>query len=215
MIEQKIIELKKEILNYSNFIKQMIIKAADSFLKDDIRLGKEVIEVDEKKANEEENKLEEECIKTIALYQPEAKELRFVIMINKMASDIERIGDKAVNIAESSIKLSGKPKLKSNYDIQKMTEITIKMLEDSIFAFVNENIEISYELLKKDDEVDAMRDQIYNEIISYMAKNPESIDYCLHILRIARNLEKIADITSNICEDNIYISQGKMIKHHY
>jgi phosphate transport system protein len=215
MLEDRITDLKKRILTYTNFTKEMVRKAISSLLNDDQKLAKEVIEIDEPKANEEENSIEEECITTIALYQPEAKKLRFVMMIYKMVSDIERIGDKAVNIAESALELTGKPRIKPLIDIPRMTEETIRMIEDSICAFINEDVSLAYEVLKKDDLVDSIRDQILRELITYMISDPKIIEPALHLLRIARNLEKIADITSNICEDTVYISEGKIIKHHY
>lgn len=215
MIEERISELKKRILNYTNFTKEMVRKAVDSLLKDDEKLAREVIEVDEPKANEEENLIEEECIAIIALYHPEAKMLRLVMMISKMVSDIERIGDKAANIAESALELIGKPKVKPLIDIPRMAEETIKMIEDSITSFIREDMCLAYEVLKKDDIVDSIRDQILRELITFMISNPKTIEPSLHLLRIARNLEKIADITSNICEDAVYITEGKVIKHHY
>ncbi len=215
MLEERLNELKKRILSYVALIKDMIRKSVDSFLNDDESLAREVITELEPKANEEEIAVEEECITLIALYQPEAKKLRFLMMISKMVSDIERMGDKAVNIAESAIELIGKPRTKSLFDISKMTEETIKMIDDSIYSFINEDVSLAYEVLKKDDIVDNMRDQILRELIRLMTCDPKNIEPSLHLLRISRNLEKIADITSNICEDVVYITEGKIIKHHY
>ncbi|MGC8764594.1 MAG: phosphate signaling complex protein PhoU [Brevinematia bacterium] len=215
MLEDRLNSLKKRMLSYVSLIKEMIRKSIDSLLNEDESLAREVITELEPKANEEEIAVEEECIALIALYQPEAKELRIVMMISKMVSDIERMGDKAVNIAESAIELIGKPKIKPYIDIPRMTEETLKMIDDSIYSFINEDVCLAYEVLKKDDIVDDLRDQILRELISFMSSDPKTIEPSLHLLRIARNLEKIADITSNICEDVVYISEGKVIKHHY
>lgn len=215
LLEEKISELKKRILAYVSLIKDMIRKAVDSIVNEDKNLAKEVINVLEPKANEEEIAIEEECIKIIALYQPEAKMLRIVMMISKMVSDIERMGDKAVNIAESALELMKMPKIKPLIDIPRMKEETLKMIDDSVASFINEDIELSYKVMKSDDIVDKIRDQILRELITFMTSDPKTIKPGLHLLRIARNLEKIADITSNICEDVVYISKGEVIKHHY
>ncbi len=215
ILEEKVAELKKRILIFVSLVKEAIWKAVDSIIEENKNLAKEVIEVIEPKINEEEIAIEEECIKLIALYQPEAKMLRILMMISKMVSDIERMGDKAVNIAESALELIDMPKVKPLIDIPRMKEETIKMIDDSVAAFMNEDLDLSYKVLKSDDIVDQIRDQILRELITFMTSDPKLIQPALHLLRVARNLEKIADITSNICEDVVYICKGEVIKHHY
>ena len=135
-------------------------------------------------------------------------------MILKMNNDLERIGDLAVNIAESSLFLMGKPPVKPLIDLPRMAEEVMLMLRNSILAFINEDTELAIEVCKHDDMVDALRDQIYRELITYMMSDPSTIERALHLMRISRNLERIADLATNICEDAIYTAEGKVIKHH-
>lgn len=213
MLADKITDLKRTIVKYSILVREMIEKSVMSLLDDNECLAKEVIEVYEPKVNEGELQIDEECIALIALYHPEAKSLRIVMMIAKMVNDLERMGDKAVNIAESALALINKPRVKPYIDIPRMKDETIRMLDDSLSAFVNEDTTLAYDVLNRDDTVDELRDQIIRELITYMAADTKVIDPSLHLLRIARNLEKIADITSNICEEVIYIKEGKVVKH--
>jgi phosphate transport system protein len=213
MQESKIMELKEKIIHYSGLVREMIEKSVNAIVEKNKALSDEVINVYEPRVNEEELVLDEECISLIARFQPEGKQLRIVMMISKMVSDLERMGDKAVNIAESSESLIGQPLVKPFIDIPRMKEETIKMLDDSIKAFIDEDIELAYDVLRRDDIVDDLRDQILRELITYMIADTSTIQRALHLLRIARNLEKIADITSNICEEVIYIKEGKVVKH--
>lgn len=213
MLEEKVVELKKKIVKCAALVRDMIQKSVDALLEKKPDLAREVIDYYEPKVNEEELNIDEECITVIALYHPEAKALRMVMMISKMVSDLERMGDKAVNIAESSLELIDKPKVKPLIDIPRMKDETVRMLDDSISSFVNENDTLAYDVLKRDDVVDDLRDQILRELVTYMVADSKVIEPALHLLRIARNLEKIADITSNICEEVIYIKEGRVVKH--
>ena len=214
MLEHRIDELKKKIIKYASLVREMTEKAFSGLIDKNDRNAKEVIEKLETIANEQEVELDEECINLIALYQPEAKPLRFVMMISKMVNDLERMGDKAVNIAESVLYLYDKPPVKPYVDLPRMLEATVTMLDDSIAAFVNEDTDLALKVLERDDIVDELRDQNLRDLITFMISDPSTIERSLHLLRIARNLEKIADLTSNICEEVIYIKEGRSVKHH-
>lgn len=214
MLEHRIDELKKKIIKYSSQVREMTEKSFSGLLDKNDRNAKEVIERLEPAVNEQETVLDEECINIIALYQPEAKQLRIVMMISKMVNDLERMGDKAVNIAESVLYLYDKPPVKPYVDLPRMLEETVQMLDDSIAAFVNEDTDLAMKVLERDDVVDQLRDQNLRELITFMISDPATIERSLHLLRIARNLEKIADLTSNICEEVIYIKEGRNVKHH-
>lgn len=213
LAESKLIELKEKIVKYATLVREMIEKSVDALIDKNVALAHEVIDVLEPKANENEIFIDEECITLMARYQPEAKHLRMALMMAKMGSDLERMADKAVNIAESVIYLVDKPMVKPWVDIPRMKEETVKMLDDSIKSLVNEDVELAIDVLKRDDIVDELRDQILREMITYMLSDSSVIERALHILRVARNLEKIADVTSNICEEVIYIKEGKVVKH--
>jgi phosphate transport system protein len=213
MIREKIDQLKEHVIRYSSVVREMVDTAFNGLLETNPELATKVIEEFEPRVNQIEIELDEECINAIALYQPEAKDLRIVMMISKMVADLERIGDKATNIAESVLPLVAQPALKPFVPLPQMKQETLKMLDDAISAFVNEDIQLAYNVLYRDDVVDKLRDQILRELISFMMSDSTVIERSLHLLRIARNLEKIADLTSNLCEEVIYIKEGRNIKH--
>ncbi|RLE67795.1 MAG: phosphate transport system regulatory protein PhoU [Thermoprotei archaeon] len=214
MITEKIHELSKKVIKQAGMVEKMIKDSIDSLINRDREKAIKVIEIYEPRVNDTEIEIDEMVTNLIALYQPEAKHLRTILMILKMNNDLERIGDLAVNIAESSLFLMEKPPVKPLIDLPRMAEEVMLMLRNSILAFINEDTELAIEVCKHDDMVDALRDQIYRELITYMMSDPSTIERALHLMRISRNLERIADLATNICEDAIYTAEGKVIKHH-
>jgi len=214
MITEKIHELSKKVIKQAGMVEKMIKDSIDSLINRDREKAIKVIEIYEPRVNYTEIEIDEMVTNLIALYQPEAKHLRTILMILKMNNDLERIGDLAVNIAESSLFLMEKPPVKPLIDLPRMAEEVMLMLRNSILAFINEDTELAIEVCKHDDMVDALRDQIYRELITYMMSDPSTIERALHLMRISRNLERIADLATNICEDAIYTAEGKVIKHH-
>ena len=214
MLQQNIDNLKKDIINYSFLVDRMIEKAIKGLVESDKELLIQVINEDEKQANRLEIEIEEMSIVMIAKYSPKAKDLRTILMILKMNNDLERIGDHAVDISESAMYLIERPKLKSYIDIPRMAALTRQMLSDAIDSFIEEDNIKANEVCKKDDIIDDFRDQILRELITYMSTDFNSIERALRILNIARHLERIADLSTNICEDVIYMVEGKNIKHH-
>ncbi len=214
MFEKELINLKKEIINYALHVEKMIEKSLKGLLEKKNNFLKEVIEKDEDFANEMEIKIDEMSISAIAKYEPKAKDLRAVLMILKINNDLERMADHAVNIAESALFLIERPQVKPYIDLPRMAEETIKMLKDSINSFIDENAELAKSVCERDDIVDSLRDQITRELITYMISDPSTIERALHLIKIAQNLERIADLATNICEDVIFIVKGKIIKHH-
>lgn len=214
MLEQKLNELKREIINYAFHVEKMIEKSIKGLLEKREDLLKEVIDKDENFANEMEIQIDELCITTIAKYEPKGKDLREVLMILKINNDLERMADHAVNIAESALFLVPRPQVKPYIDLPRMAEATIKMLRDSIDSYISEKSELAQDVCVRDDIIDKLRDQIIRELITYMISDPTTIERALHLIRISQNLERIADLTTNICEDVIFIVKGKVIKHH-
>ncbi len=213
MHEQQINELKQKIVKTSSIVREMIENSIQALLNRNAQKAKRVINELEPLVNQAEIDVDEECINLIARFQPEGKQLRIVMMISKMVTDLERMGDHAVNIAESSIFLIDRPPIKPLIDLPHMLSETIKMLDDSIISFLNEDSKLAYEVLPHDDVVDDYRDQILRELITYMLSNATLIEASIQLIRIAENLEKIADVTSNICEEVIYIKEGKIVMH--
>ncbi len=214
MIERKIEELKGKLVEFSQLIKTMLSKSIKGLVEKDEKLLKEVIEVDEKKSNELEIQIDEMCIHIIAQFEPRAKHLRTIFLALKMNNDLERMGDHTVNISQSGLYLISRPQVKPFLDLPRMAEEVEKMLEDSIKSFIEEDASLAKSVCERDDTIDSLKNQITRELITYMLSDPSTIERALHIIRIAGNLERIADLTTNICEDVIFMVKGELIKHH-
>jgi len=214
MIAGKITDLKHKLIEYATLVENMIDKSIKGLIQKEEGVLKDVIENDELRANDFEIELDELCAAVIAQFQPAAKNLRTILMILKMNNDLERIGDHAVNICDSALFLITRPQIKVFKELPAMVEETKHMLKNSINSFINEDAELANSICEKDKVVDKLRDNILAELISIMLKEPEAIERALFIMRIARNLERIADLSTNICEDIIYMVEGLSIKHH-
>lgn len=215
MIEEKIKILKQKIIEFGLLVEEMIDKSIKGLIEKKEEILKEVIEKLEPIANRFEIEIDELCIEIIAQYEPKARNLRVVLMVLKINNDLERIGDHAVNICESSLFLIKRPDVKPLIDIPRMAEESTKMIKDSISSFIEEKIDLAKDVCKRDDIVDNLRDQITRELITYMVEDYSVIERALHLIRIAQNLERIADLSTNICEDVIFMIEGKIIKHHF
>ena len=214
MLEEKLNFLKEKIIGYADHIEKMLEKTIDGLLVKKGELLKAVIELDEKKANDWEIEIDELCIDLIALYQPKAKDLRTILMILKMNNDFERMGDHIVNIAQSALFLIEREPVKPLIDIPRMAEETIKMLKDALKAFMTEDSLLAKNVCERDFLIDNLRDQIFRELLTYMLSDPKTIERAFHLIRITQNLERIADLSTNLGEDVIYIVEAKIIKHH-
>lgn len=205
--------LKKTLLEMASAVEEMIGKSILALKQKNMILAEEVIRSDEK-VNRMEIEIDRQCLRILALYQPEAGDLRTVTMIMKINGELERIGDHAVNISEKVIYLADKPSVKPLIDIPRMADKSVEMLRESLDSFVNKDAERAVEVCKMDDEVDALETQITRELLTFMISDPTTIDPALHLILIARDLERVADLATNIAEDTYFIASGKMIKHH-
>jgi phosphate transport system protein len=212
-LEEEISKLKKMLFEMATSVEEMIAKSIKALKDRNMIMAEEVIKSDAK-INEMEIDIDNQCIRILALYHPEAEDLRTVSMIMKINNDLERIGDHAVNIAEKTIYLADKPPVKPLIDIPKMADKAIQMLQESLDAFVNKDAELAIEVCKRDDEVDSLEPQIVRELITYMIGDPQTIDRSLNLILIAREIERVADLATNIAEDTYYIVSGKSLKHH-
>jgi phosphate transport system protein len=152
-------------------------------------------------------------ITTMARYQPEAKYLRMLAMDLFVNRDLERIGDHAENIKEHAQSILTKPKLKEYVDLPKMTELTIQMLKDAIKAFAENDTNLARDVIKRDDIIDALEDQIIRELYTYMVEDPSTIKVGLRLIDVVKNIERVADIATNLAEEVIYMKEGKMLRH--
>jgi phosphate transport system protein len=214
MLEEKMVALRKELIEYATHVEGMIDKSITGIMRKDSSILTEVIETDEPKANECEITIDELCTTMIAQYEPRAKDLRTILMIMKMNNDLERVGDHAVNIAECSLFLIERPSLKPLLDIPRMAEEAVGMLKDAIEAFIKEDALLAAMVCERDNIVDNLGQQILRELITFMGADPTTIERSMRLLNISRNLERIGDLSTNICEDVIFMVEGRVIKHH-
>jgi phosphate transport system protein len=211
-MKREIDRLKKMLLSLCRIVEDNLQQAVKSIKQRDANLAKKVIEEDIK-IDHIEVDVEEECLKILALYQPVAVDLRFIITALKMNNDLERIGDLAVNIAESSQFLAAQPNIDVPFDFDAMTKETRSMLRKSLDALVNMDCKLAHEVCAADDEVDAMNRRMFQIVQDGIRAHPEQIESLIHLLSASRHLERIADHATNIAEDVIYMVEGKIIRH--
>jgi len=209
---REIENLKKKIIALGVMVKNMIEKAMYSLEERNKELAEEVIEED-KKIDEKEVELEEECLKVLALYQPVAKDLRFIVAVMKINNDMERIGDLAVNIAERAAYLATQPKIEIPFDLKQMTKEATSMLKKSLDAFVNSDVMLALEVCKTDDVVDEYNREMFYCIQDEIRRDISKMELLIHILMISRHLERIADLATNIAEDVVYMVEGEIMRH--
>ena len=214
VLEERLIELRKTLIEFATLVEHMIESSIKGLVKREKELLESVAQTEEPKANDLDIKLDELCASLIAQYQPMAKDLRTILMIFKMNEALERMADHAVNISESGLYLLETPSVKPLIDIPEMAAVAAQMLQDSIAAFINEDAALAKDVCARDSIIDSLRDKTYKELIEVMSADSSTIKRCLHLMRISRNLERIADLSTNMCEDIIFIVEGKVIKHH-
>jgi phosphate transport system protein len=215
MLHEKIDELKHDIIAYAKHVEEMLLKSMDGLVSKNEKELTTVIEVDEPVANERELLIDDACITLIAQYEPRAVDLRNILMILKINNDLERMGDHAENISESALYLIKRAPVKPLIDLPRMSEIVIAMMNRCVTAFVESNAEEADAICLEDDKVDQLRDQILRELVTYMSADPSTIKRSIHLLRIGTNLERVADLITNICEDIIFTVEGRVAKHRH
>ena len=204
--------IKKRILALGALVEervQMAIKAIDT---NDSELAREIIEKDYE-IDETEVEIEEECLKVLALHQPMAIDLRFVIAVIKINAELERIGDQAVNIAERVDVTAKREQLDFYFDYSSMGEKAQAMLKMSLDAFISLDYDTAFKVVMMDDEVDRIKSEAYDKIKKAMGQNPDKIGYLINLFLISRHLERLADHATNIAEEVVYLVEGEIIRH--
>jgi len=204
--------LKEKILRVGSLVETAIQDSIRSLVERNSDLAEKVIKNDHE-INALDVEIDEECIRLIALRQPKARDLRFIITAMKITTDLERMGDLAVNIAERAIELNEEPQLKPYIDIPRMAEISQDMVRDSLDAFVRGCTNLPLEVIKKENEVDNLTEQVFNELLIFMMRDPKTVTRATRITYVAKYLERIADHATNITEMVLYLCQGKMVRH--
>jgi phosphate transport system protein len=213
-MKRAIDSLKSKLLSLCGIVEENLLKAVASIQRRNARLAQEVIEADDR-IDDREVDVEEECLKILALHQPVAIDLRFIITALKINNDLERIGDLAVNIADRGEFLAAQERIEVPFDFERMAEKTTTMVHSSLDALVNMDCALAYRVWNSDDEIDAINRRMYNQIKESILKNPEWIESLIHMLSVSRHLERIADHATNIAEDVIYMVEGHIVRHRH
>ena len=212
-LEREVVKLKKKVLKLGKVVQESLDEAIESIKTRDIELAQAVInrdiEVDRMEVN-----TEEECLKLLALYQPVAIDLRFIIAVLKMNNDLERIGDLAVNIAEQTLGVAGEKRVKIPFDYDTMTTRVQTMVRDAMNAMVNMDTKLARQVCIDDDEVDSIHRKMYGQVEKVIAKHPKRVEILIRYLSVSRYLERIADHATNIAEDVYYMVEGDFLRHH-
>jgi phosphate transport system protein len=211
--QQELNQLKSELLRMAGLAERAISNAVEALVKRDTPLAKKTVQEDGQ-INEMEINIDERCLNLLALHQPMAADLRFITSAMRINTELERIGDQAVNIAERVIFLNQEAQLKPYIDIPRMDEITQSMVKDVLDAFVNGDARLARSVCERDDQVDALNDQVFRELLTYMMSDPKNITRAVHLIIVSRCLERIADHATNIAEGVIFMVQALVIKHH-
>lgn len=212
VFDQELSELKNMILKMGVMVQGLIVESMDALKNQSASDAEKVIEEDEK-VDQLELDIDEKCIELIALRQPEASDLRFLMTGMRIATDLERIGDLAEDIAQRITDISDKPLIKPLVDIPKMAKLAEEGLSIVLDAFVSGDASKAKGIWKKEEEVDKLRDTTYRELTDIMTKDPSAVPRALPLLLISRHLERISDHATNIAEDVIYMAEGRVVKH--
>jgi phosphate transport system protein len=206
-------DLRRNLILMGGEVERQIQRAIEALTEVDEKKAADVIAADAE-IDRMEMVIEEQAVQLLALQQPVAVDLRFLVAALKINNDLERIGDHAVNIAEGAERLAGQKPFKPFIDINSMSEVAMTMLKQSLDAFVNRDAALARQVIKKDDMLDDKNVSIIRELLTYMAEYPNLITYCLELISISKNLERVGDLASNICEDTIFMSEARWVKHH-
>jgi phosphate transport system protein len=210
--ERELEELKDRLLWMGGLVERAVQHSAHSVLEADAGLAQNVL-AGEDAINELQIEIDERVTQLLALHQPMASDLRFLLAVTRINADLERIGDQAVNIAESAERILRHPQVKPYVDLPRMAELAEGMVRDSLNALVRRDVELARSVLLRDDQVDRLRDQVFRELLTYMMENSSVVFPAFELILVAKNLERIADHSTNIAEDVIYIVAGRDVRH--
>jgi len=204
--------IKKRILTLSSLVEDKVRLAARAVENIDVEVARNLIKTDYE-IDEMEVEIEEECLKVLALHQPVAVDLRFIVTVIKINGELERIGDQVVNIAQRVEIISKRPKPPFMFDYAEMAQKTQRMLKMSLDALVHMDVDMAYRVITLDDEVDSIKNDAYDKIKQAIKELPERVGYYINLLLISRHLERLADHATNIAEEVIYLVEGEIYRH--
>ena len=201
--DRELQDLQLALIKMSSVVEELLINSITALKKQDQTMAKSVIDSDDI-VDQMENEIEDKCLKLIALQSPAAKDLRIIATAMKIITDLERIADHAVDIAKITLKLINETYMKELIDIPRMGELVSRMVKDCIDAYVNQDTEKALAISKVDDEVDAIYNQVFRELLLFMIEDPKKINQATHFLFVSKYLERVGDHVTNICERIIY-----------
>ena len=204
--------LKQTLLAMGGVVEDQIRRVMRALIERDDALAREVIERD-RQVNAYDVEIDEKCVELLALHQPAAGDLRFITTAMKIVTDLERIGDQAVNIGQRAIELSREAQLKPYVDLPRMAERAERMVKESLDAFVSRDTTLARRVCAADAEVDALKEQIFRELLTFMMEDARTIPRAIRLILISRFLERVADHATNIAEMVIYLVESKMVRH--
>ena len=202
-------EIQDDVLAMGSMVSKAMLRSIDALKNRELELAHQIV-TDDKKINQKRFEIEEKCIELIATQQPMASDLRIILAVLNIVSEVERIGDYAEGIAKIAIMIGDEPPLKPLIDIPRMAEMTVDMLRRSLDAFVNRDAEAAKNISTEDDSIDHLYDQVFRELLVFMAEDPKTITRATRLIWVAHNLERAADRVTNICERVVFVVTGKM-----
>ncbi len=209
--ENELQQVKDEILVLGSMVEQSILNSVEALKKRDLKAAEDILAAD-REINKKRFEIESQLMILIATQQPMAHDLRLLASSMEIISELERMGDYAKGIANINLRMGDQPLLKPLIDVPRMAQIDVDMLHRSLTAFINEDIETARSLPKEDDEVDALYNQIYRELMTFVIADPKTIERANWLLWVAHNLERVADRVTNICERTIFIATGELVE---
>lgn len=212
VFERELEDLKGKVLKLGSMVEKAISDSIKSLVERNSKLAADVIDKDPQ-VNALDVGIDEECIRLIALRQPRAGDLRLITTAMKITTDLERIGDLAVDISERALELNEEPQLKPYIDIPRMAEIAQGMVRDALDAFVKRDSTLARDVLTRDDMVDNLNWQVFNELLFFMIQDPKTVSRAVKITYVSKYIERIADHATNIAEMVVYLVEGKIIRH--
>ena len=211
--QRELDKIKKMILSLGALVEQRVARIKQAIEDRDAELAKAIMNLDHE-IDEMEVEIEEECLKIIALHQPVAADLRFIVAVIKINNDLERIGDQVVNIAQRVVRIAKRPVAPFRFDYSEMADRAETMLRMSLDSLVNQDIDVAIKVLHLDDDVDKIKDLAYDRIKQAMADGlTEDIGYMINLLLISRHIERLADHATNIAEEVVYMIEGEIVRH--
>jgi len=206
---KKLREIQDDILAMGSMVGKAVLRSIEALKNRDMQLAQQII-ADDRKINQKRFEIEEKCVELIATQQPMASDLRIILAVLNIIAEVERIGDYAEGIAKIAVMIGNEPPLKPLIDIPRMADQTVDMLRRSLDAFVNRDAEAAKKISTEDDTIDQLYDQVFRELLIFMAEDPKTITRATRLIWVAHNLERAADRITNICERVVYVVTGKM-----